>query len=264
MNETARKKIIQEYYSKRSKDYDKQKSRTWKSTTGFGDEVANAVLKALVCFESKRLLEVGVGSGRNALPLSEKIKPWFVGLDLSREMLEIAKTKMRLFKKNLNLVLGDADHLPFVDEAFDALVCMSTMHYLASPESIMHAFLRILKEKGVFLCGDLTLHESDDEGFFENLERMLSKAHAQYHKPSEMKKMMENCGFHVSRMETFAYKKSYQALMEDKGDYFGVSRQTFDEYLREASTTARQQYGLSDIDLILHYTVIIAKKENKN
>ncbi|HVP26805.1 MAG TPA: class I SAM-dependent methyltransferase [Candidatus Bathyarchaeia archaeon] len=264
MNETARKKIIQEYYSKRSKDYDKQKSRTWKSTTGFGDEVINAVSDALAVFKGKRLLEVGVGSGRNALPLFEKIKPWLVGLDLSREMLETAKTKMRLFKRNLNLVLGDADHLPFTDEAFDALFCMSTMHYFVSPASVMHAFSRILKEKGIFLCGDLTVHESDDERFFENLERTLSKAHAQYHKPSEMKKMMENCGFRVSNMETFTYKKSYQALMEDKGDYFGVPHQTFDKYLQETSTTARQQYSLSDVDLTLFYTVIVAKKENKN
>jgi ubiquinone/menaquinone biosynthesis C-methylase UbiE len=261
MNETARKKIIQEYYSQRSKDYDKQKSRTWKSTTGFGDEVTNALFDALAGFESKCLLEVGVGSGRNALPLLEKIKPWLVGFDLSRGMLETAKTKMRLFKKNLSLILGDADYLPFADEAFDALVCMSTLHYFVSPESILPAFLRVLKEEGVLLCGDLTVHESDDEGFFENLERRLSKAHAQYHKPSEMKKMMENCGFHVSGMETFAYKKSYRALMEDKGDYFGVPRQTFNKYLQEASTAARQQYGLSDIDLFLYYTVIVAKKK---
>jgi ubiquinone/menaquinone biosynthesis C-methylase UbiE len=221
------------------------------------------VFDALACFENKPLLEVGVGSGRNALPLLEKIKPWFVGLDSSREMLEIAKTKMRFFKGNFNLVLGDADHLPFANEAFDALICMSTMHYFASSESLLQAFSRVLKEKGVLLCGDLTVHESDDEEFFESLERTLSKAHAQYHKPSEMKKMMEACGFHVFSMKTFAYRKSYQALMKDKGDYFGVSRQTFNKYLREASKTAKQQYGLSNTDLTLFYTVIVTKKANK-
>lgn len=50
------KKIVQEYYSKRNRDYDKQKMRTWKSETGFEDslldkmvDVASDVLQNGTC-----------------------------------------------------------------------------------------------------------------------------------------------------------------------------------------------------------------------
>jgi hypothetical protein len=94
MDNVARKKLIQKYYSKRSKDYDRQKNRTWKSDRGFGNGVFDELLTALKEFRNRPLLEVGVGSGRNALPLLEKVKPQLVGLDLSKEMLRKTKTKM--------------------------------------------------------------------------------------------------------------------------------------------------------------------------
>lgn len=263
MKSTPRKRIIQEYYARRSKDYDRQKSRTWKSTSGFSNEVGNALLCALTDFENKTVLEVGCGSGRNAVPLVEKTGVRLVGLDLCKEMLMIAMAKMRHLPANFDLVLGDADHLPFADEVLDAVVCMSTMHYFDSPYGIVEDFSRVLKPHGVFVYGDLSVHENDDRGFFEGLERTLSKAHTRYNKPSEMKIMLEKYGFHVSTIVTFAYRKSYDALMEDKGRYFHVSRQMLGIYLHKAKPVEKELYALSDSDLTLFYTVVEVQKRNK-
>lgn len=260
MNSTSRKKIIQEYYARRSKDYDRQKSRTWKSTKGFSNEIGDALLSALSDFEKKTVLEVGCGSGRNAAPLVEKTGARMVGLDLCKEMLMVAMAKMRLLPADFDLVLGDADHLPFADEALDAVVCMSTMHYFDSPDEIVEDFSKVLKPQSVLIYGDLSVHENDDTGFFEGLERTLSEAHARYNKPSEMKRMLEKNGFHVSAIITFAYRKSYDALMEDKGRYFHVSRQTLDTYLHKAEPVEKELYALSESDLTLFYTVVEAQK----
>ncbi|HJW97944.1 MAG TPA: hypothetical protein VJ529_02360, partial [Candidatus Bathyarchaeia archaeon] len=73
MNDIDRKKLIQEYYSRRASDYDRQKSRTWKSVHGFGNDVFEEILQGLRNFEDKLLLEIGVGSGRNAKPILDKI-----------------------------------------------------------------------------------------------------------------------------------------------------------------------------------------------
>lgn len=51
MDNVARKKIVQEYYSKRAKDYDRQKIRTWRSTQGFGNEIVNEVLDGFCRFQ---------------------------------------------------------------------------------------------------------------------------------------------------------------------------------------------------------------------
>ncbi len=262
MNNVTRKEIIQQYYSRRARDYDRQKSRTWRASQGFGTEVIDEMFEPLAEFRNRLVLEVGVGSGRNALPLMEKVKPRFVGLDLSREMLELARTKMAGYRQNLDLILADAEHLPFTNTTFDAIIGMSTMHYFESQEAILDKFTAALKEKGVFIYGDLTVHEADDQGFFEKLERMLSKAHARYYKPTEMRKIMERNGFHVHKSRTVAYRKSYRSLMEDKGEYFNVAIEALQKCIREATAQAKTQYGLTNTELTLYYTIITALKEN--
>jgi ubiquinone/menaquinone biosynthesis C-methylase UbiE len=263
MGNADHKRLIQQYYSCRARDYDRQKSRTWDSAQGFSNEITDELLNALKDFESKYVLEVGVGSGRNALPLTAEIKPRFVGLDLSREMLTLAKVKMASSKKVVGLILGDAERLPFRDRFFDAVVCISTMHYFASQERVLFEFSKILREKGLLVYGDLTVHESDMQGFFEAMERMLSKAHAGYYKPSEIKEVLEANGFCVSQIKTYAYRKPCQALIEDKGRYFNVKSKTLQEIVHNASPDAKEQYALSSTELTLFYTMITASKKDQ-
>jgi ubiquinone/menaquinone biosynthesis C-methylase UbiE len=263
MEDVARKKIVQNYYSKRDKDYERQKIRTWKSKQGFGTEIIDRIIGALAGLENKTVLEVGVGSGRIGFSVKEKIKPWFVGLDLSKKMLGLAKTKMPSYKQKFDLILGDAESLPFISGFFDAIVCISTMHYFEFPERCLTEFSRTLKEKSVFIYGDLTLHELDNHGFLDALERTLSEAHAIYCKPSEMKKLLENLGFHVSKVEAFPYRKSFVALMEDKGRYFGVDLETLNELILGATVDDKKTYSVDSDGLTLFYMLITALKENK-
>jgi ubiquinone/menaquinone biosynthesis C-methylase UbiE len=262
MNNIARKKIIQAYYSKRFKDYDRQKSRTWRSSQGFGVKVINEVLGALTGFDAKLVLEVGVGSGRNALPLLERVRPQFVGLGLSREMLELAKAKMPSFRQNFDLILGDAKHLPFMNQIFDAIICMSTMHYFTSQERMLERFSESVKEKGMFVYGDLTLHELDNQGFLEKSERTLSKARARYYKPSETRTLIETQGFHISKTRTVPYKKLHSSLMEDKGEDFSIAPQALCDCIAGATVEAREQYDLTSTGLTLFYTIVTAQKKD--
>jgi hypothetical protein len=141
---------------------------------------------------------------------------------------------------------------------------MSTMHYFTFQGRTLKRFRKTLRENGTLVYGDLTVHETDNQGFFEGLERTLSKAHARYYKPSRMKKLMEKQGFCISKMKTIAYRKTYSALMEDKGRYFGVAPKRLHRYLEEASAEAKKQYGLTKDDITQFYTVITAKTKTEN
>jgi ubiquinone/menaquinone biosynthesis C-methylase UbiE len=262
MSSFVRKKVIQEYYSKRSKNYDKQKRRTWKSGKGFDDEIVDTIVGAVRVSENSVVLEVCVGTGRTSLPLLKRVETHLVGLDLSKEMLKTAKEKMSSCKKRFDLVLGDAEHLPFKEEIFDAVICTSAMHYFTDPDQYLARFSRVLKEKGSFVYGDLTLHESDELGFLNRLERTVSHAHESYMKPSEAKTMLENQGFDVCEMRTFAYRKPIDYLMEDKGSYFGVKPQALHELLQTASENERNLYSADGNELTLYYTIITAVKES--
>lgn len=264
MANADRKKIIQRYYAVRSRDYDKQKSRTWKSDEGFGTEVLNELIGTFASFEGKLLLEIGVGSGRNAKPLLEKVKPQLIGLDLTKEMILIAKNKLLGHRKCVDLVVADAEHLPFKTAVFDGILCVSTMHYFEHPEDTLENAAKALKNEGTFFYGDLSPRESDDQEFFERLERAISKAHFRYHKPSELEHLFDHYGFKVTELKSISYRKSYESLIEDKANYFGIEAGRIYRYIRKANLEAKNQYELTQTELTQFYTIIVAvKKESE-
>ena len=75
----------------------------------------------------KSILEVGVGTGRIALPLLERGFEVY-GVDLSNGMLQKAKAKGMK-----DILLGDANQLPFGDKAFDGVVLAHVIHLLDDP-----------------------------------------------------------------------------------------------------------------------------------
>jgi len=264
MDTITHKKNVQKYYSKRAEDYDGQKVTTWKSKQGFGAEILNGVTDALAGLENKPVLEVGVGSGRIGFPLLEKVKPWLVGLDLSKKTLELAKARMSHYKQRFDLILGDAEHLPFQNSVFNGIVCISIMHYFVFPERSLAEFSRTLKEGGVFAYGDITMHELDSQQFLDKLEKTLSQAHARYCWPSEMRRLLENQGFLFSKIKVIPYRKSYLSLMGDREKYFDVKPETLHKCIRDATANEMKLYLIGSKGLTLFYTLIAALEGSRS
>jgi ubiquinone/menaquinone biosynthesis C-methylase UbiE len=168
---------------------------------------------------------------------------------------------MRAHRQQIDLILGDAEHLPFANRSFDAILCMSTMHYFLDQEKVLREFAHLLKEGGIFVYGDLSPHESDQKGFFETMEGKISKAHSRYYKASEMKKLFESHGLQVSRSKIIAYRKQYKSLIEDKGNYFGVKPQELHKFIQNVDQETRKQYDVTGTELTQYYTMITAIKK---
>jgi hypothetical protein len=62
-------------------------------------------------------------------------------------------------------------------------------------------------------------------------------------------------------MKTISYRKAYRSLLEDKGEYFNVSPTELDECIHGADAGARRRYALSNNELTLYYTIIVAVKD---
>jgi len=59
-------------------------------------------------------------------------------------------------------------------------------------------------------------------------------------------------------------QKNYQALMEDKGEYFGVTPKTIKKCIQEANAQTRNQYELNSSELTQYYAMITAFRENRD
>lgn len=95
-----------------------------------------------------RVLDIGVGYGRFAIPLSHRRKVWVVGFDISDSMLARAWANSGGM---VELVRGDAHWLPFRGGSFDAAYSIATLYYLARWDRVIREVSRVLKPGGLFV-----------------------------------------------------------------------------------------------------------------
>ncbi|MCR4632759.1 MAG: class I SAM-dependent methyltransferase [Erysipelotrichaceae bacterium] len=101
--------------------------------------------------EYQDLLDVGCGTGFLIDLLAKEHKADYVGLDLSDEMIKMAKKKDI---RGARFLTGTADRLPFEDETFDIVTCSQSFHHYPYPEKAMAEALRVLKKGGLYILSD--------------------------------------------------------------------------------------------------------------
>jgi ubiquinone/menaquinone biosynthesis C-methylase UbiE len=87
-------------------------------------------------------LEVGVGSGRFAVPLSIPC-----GIDPSSELVLMAK------RRGIEVVRGEGEHLPFRADSFDYVLMMTVICFLDDITAVFHEVNRVLIPGGKFVVG---------------------------------------------------------------------------------------------------------------
>jgi len=125
------------------------------ATRGFpeGKEAEAAALFAQVgnLRHGSRVLEVGVGTGRVALPLTRHVGTLY-GIDLSRAMMRRLRAKAGA--ESVRLSEANALRLPFPRATFDAVVLVHVLHLIADWQSVLREIARVLKPEGLLLCGE--------------------------------------------------------------------------------------------------------------
>lgn len=102
----------------------------------------------------RRVLDVGCGDGVLATELASAGAA-VTGLDASRDMLAAARRRADTAGVVLELVEGDAEHLPFPDAHFDVVLSVATLCFSAEPERPLKEMVRVLRPGGHLLLGEL-------------------------------------------------------------------------------------------------------------
>lgn len=93
------------------------------------------------------ILEVGVGEGRNASQLLTN-GATYVGLDISRTMLNKARERMRDANfENVDLVVGDAMSLPFKPGSFDKSISLATLFFVPDQKIAIRELLSVSRTR---------------------------------------------------------------------------------------------------------------------
>ena len=97
-------------------------------------------------------LEIAVGTGLN-LPLY-KSDVTLTGIDISAEMLAIARRRAAEIAAEVDLQEGDAHALPFSDSSFDTVICTYSLCNIPDPKIALAEMKRVLRDDGKLVLVD--------------------------------------------------------------------------------------------------------------
>jgi ubiquinone/menaquinone biosynthesis C-methylase UbiE len=128
--------------------------------THVSDEtVEKALAEAVAERPVDTLLDVGTGTGRILEVLAPHVRRG-VGLDLSREMLHLARTRMdRAGLMHCTVRHGDAYCLDTAPDSVDVAVLHHVLHFLDRPGEAISEVGRVLRPGGLLLVVDFAPHQ---------------------------------------------------------------------------------------------------------
>lgn len=142
-------------------------------------------------------VEIGVGSGRFALPLGIK-----VGVEPSKQMAEIARNH------GIEVFFGVAENLPFEDNSFDFALMAVTICFVNDPLKSLKECHRILKQNGRVIVGIVDLDTKLGKLYLEKQKNSIFYEHAKFFSSKQIIDLLKQAGFN--------FRESYQVLF---GDY---------------------------------------------
>ena len=122
----------------------------------------NETLELAALRGDETVLDVGCGNGAYLGALAQRgHRGLVVGMDLSAGMLAAARTR----SSDAQLMLGDAQTLPFADATFDVVLAMHMLYYLPDRPLGIRELRRVTRPEGVTLVvtnSERHLREIDD------------------------------------------------------------------------------------------------------
>lgn len=128
------------FYKYLSRVYD------WINPFIWTDEMRDEVIRMVDWQEADRVLDVGCGTGFATEGLLDHVRDVH-GIDQSRYQLEHAWRKLGKLSP-VAFYLGDAERLPFVDNAFDVVWSSGSIEYWPAPVTTLAELRRVVKPGG--------------------------------------------------------------------------------------------------------------------
>lgn len=101
------------------------------------------------------ILDVGCGRGNAFRLLDERFHPDSItGIEIDEVLLADAIERGKACNCGVNVVQGNAEAMPFPDQAFDMVFCHQSFHHIVRHEQAMQSFYRVLKPGGVLLFAE--------------------------------------------------------------------------------------------------------------
>lgn len=134
-------------------------------------EVSQAIGAAIAAQAGqRRVLEIGVGTGRIAWPVATAGAP-VVGFDISTQMMDEIHATRPNEQAQLDLLTADMHHMPFTGDSFGAVMAIHVLHLATDWQRVLREIARVLQPDGVLVQGEDWIDPDSVVGQLRNLLR---------------------------------------------------------------------------------------------
>ena len=147
------------------------------------------------------VLEVAIGTGLNLPHYDEHLH--LTGIDLSPEMLDVARQRAADLGRQVDLQEGDAHQLSFGDSTFDTVVCTLSLCNIPDTELALSEMHRVLRPGGRLVLVDHVRSSSRPLVWLQKLIEVGSLRFVGDHMTRRPAEQVERHGFHINDQERF-------------------------------------------------------------
>jgi len=118
------------------------------------------------------ILEVAPGPGYLAIEIGKLGKYKIIGIDISKDFVEIARRNVKEAGVEVEFRQGSAGDIPFPDSTFDFIICTAAFKNFKEPFKALSQMYRVLTSGGSALIIDMNRYVSNQqiEVYTENIE----------------------------------------------------------------------------------------------
>jgi ubiquinone/menaquinone biosynthesis C-methylase UbiE/uncharacterized protein YbaR (Trm112 family) len=130
-------------------------------------------LRELDVQDGDRVLEVSIGTGANLHYLP--VKAAYFGLDLSWGMLKRCQRNLKRWRREAELILGNAEELPLHDESFDTVLHVGGINAFNDPAKAICEMTRVARAGAKIVIVDETAKLMESLAWMPSVRRWLQE-----------------------------------------------------------------------------------------
>lgn len=150
-------------------------------TRGSEDEHRMEYMRELEVGPGDRFLEVSIGTGTNLKYLPANVDCY--GLDISRGMLAQCQRNLKRWRREVELVLGNAEALPFKDEQFDSVLHVGGINAFNDRQKAIDEMIRVARPGCKIVIVDENASLIERISWFPGAKRMMKKYGERFEAP---------------------------------------------------------------------------------
>ncbi len=174
----------------------------------------------------QRVLEVGCGIGNTACYIAKNYGCRVIGIDISERM--VARSRDRAIRKKVETSVAfrvaDAQHLPFEDGFFDAVICESVTAFVEDKQQAVSEFRRVVKPGGYVGLNEVTWRKTPTPELVNYISFIM--AGADFLPAERWRQLLERSGLREVEARNYSFHAWRQFFEEcrqlDVQEYFSA------------------------------------------